>query len=136
LALYANGVLGRTAFGKDFYEGGEYDRHGFANMLEDYQVLLGGFSLADYFPSMEWVGALTGNNARLERTVRRFDKFFDEIIEEHMKKRRDGIVQEEQNIHCERHLKPLTHLHFKQNIHQDYIMHEYTRLFIMHEYHR
>jgi cytochrome P450 len=96
LALYANGVLGRTAFGKDFYEGGEYDRHGFANMLEDYQVLLGGFSLADYFPSMEWVGALTGNNARLERTVRRFDKFFDEIIEEHMKKRRDGIVQEEQ----------------------------------------
>jgi cytochrome P450 len=95
LGLYANGVLGRAAFGKDFYGQGEYDRHGFAEMLEEYQVLLGGFSIGDFFPGMEWVGAITGNNARLERTFRRFDKFFDEIIQEHVQKRRKGRIQEE-----------------------------------------
>ncbi|KAJ4751902.1 Cytochrome P450 [Rhynchospora pubera] len=95
LGLYANGVLGQSAFGKDFYGGGDYDRHGFQEMLEEYQVLLGGFSIGDFFPGMEWVGAITGFNARLETTFRRFDKFFDEIIEEHMQKRRKGRIQEE-----------------------------------------
>ncbi|KAJ3701673.1 hypothetical protein LUZ61_005378 [Rhynchospora tenuis] len=95
LGLYANGVLGRAAFGKDFYGGGDYDRHGFQEMLEEYQVLLGGFSIGDFFPGMEWVGAITGTNARLEKTFQRFDKFFDEIIEEHMQKRRKGRIQEE-----------------------------------------
>ncbi|KAL2492407.1 Cytochrome [Abeliophyllum distichum] len=52
LALYANDVLCRVVFGRDFSEGGEYDRHGFQKMLEEYQELLGGFSIGDFFPSM------------------------------------------------------------------------------------
>jgi hypothetical protein len=34
LGLYANDVLCRVAFGRDFSAGGEYDRHGFQKMLE------------------------------------------------------------------------------------------------------
>nr|TKR68914.1 hypothetical protein D5086_0000308540 [Populus alba] len=83
IALYANDVLCRVALGRDFSGGGEYDRHGFQKMLDDYQALLGGFSLGDYFPSMEFVHSLTGMKSKLQYTLRRFDQFFDEVIAEH-----------------------------------------------------
>ncbi|XP_050223182.1 cytochrome P450 71AP13-like [Mercurialis annua] len=83
VGLYANDVLCRVALGRDFSQGGEYDQHGFQKMLDDYQALLGGFSLGDYFPSMEFVHSLTGMKRRLLHTFRRFDEFFDEVIKEH-----------------------------------------------------
>ncbi|KAJ6760806.1 FLAVONOID 3'-MONOOXYGENASE-RELATED [Salix purpurea] len=52
-------------------------------MLDDFQALLGGFSLGDYFPSMEFVHSLTGMKSKLQRTFRQFDQFFDEVITEH-----------------------------------------------------
>ncbi|KAG6492097.1 cytochrome P450 71AP13-like [Zingiber officinale] len=88
LAMYANGVLCRAAFGREFMEGGEYARRGFEEMLFEYQVLLGGFTISDFVPSLEWVSALTGMKRRLDTTFRRFDDFFDRIIEEHIEKRR------------------------------------------------
>lgn len=96
LGLYANGVVCRATFGSDFTEGGEYDRHGFQKMLDEYQALLGGFDVGDFYPSLEWVNALTGMKRRLERTFERFDRFFDEIIEEHTKRRNRREEGEEQ----------------------------------------
>lgn len=84
LALYANDVLCRVVFGRDFSEGGEYDQHGFQKMLEEYQELLGGFSIGDFFPSMEFMHTLTRTKSRLVHTFRRFDKFFDEVIKDHL----------------------------------------------------
>lgn len=83
LGLYANDVLCRVVLGRNFSTGGEYDQHGFQSMLEEYQELLGGFSVGDFFPSKEFINTLTGHKSRLQRTFRRFDKFFDEVIEEH-----------------------------------------------------
>ncbi|KAH7681581.1 Premnaspirodiene oxygenase protein [Dioscorea alata] len=91
LGLYANGVLCRAAFGKDFLEGGEYERHGFQRMLEEYQVLLGGFSLGDFFPSLEWINSVNGMKRRLKHTFKRFDALFDEIIRDHLKRREQMI---------------------------------------------
>lgn len=84
LVLYANSVLCRVAFGRDFSAAGEYDRYGFQKMLEEYQILLGGFSLGDFFPSMEFVHSLTGMKWRLKNTFRRLDHFFDELVKEHL----------------------------------------------------
>ncbi|KAK6924759.1 Cytochrome P450 [Dillenia turbinata] len=72
-----------------FSEGGDYDRHGFQRMLEEFQELLGGFSLGDYFPSMEFIHSLTGMKSRLQHTCRRFDQLFDEIIKEHLNPERE-----------------------------------------------
>ncbi|XP_028765178.1 cytochrome P450 71A1-like [Neltuma alba] len=83
LGLYANDVLCRTVFGRDFSEGGDYHRRGFQKMLEEYQVLLGGFSIGEFFPSLEFVHNLTGVKSRLEDTFRRFDQLFDQILKEH-----------------------------------------------------
>nr|XP_015882391.2 cytochrome P450 71AP13-like [Ziziphus jujuba var. spinosa] len=84
LEVYANDVLCRVAFGRDFSEGGEYEKHGFQKMLEEYQELLGGFSLGDFFPSMEFIHSLTGMKSRLQETFRRFDHLFDQIVNEHV----------------------------------------------------
>ncbi|KAM6594498.1 hypothetical protein CsatA_002201 [Cannabis sativa] len=80
LGLYANDVLCRVAFGRDFSERGEYEREGFQEMLEEYQELLGGLSVGDFFPSMEFVLTFTGMKSRLIRTHKSFDKLFDRII--------------------------------------------------------
>ncbi|GMH01222.1 hypothetical protein Nepgr_003061 [Nepenthes gracilis] len=84
LRLYANDVLCRVVLGRNFSEGGDYDRHGFHSMLDEYQELLGGFSVGDFFPSMEFIHTITGHKSRLQKTFRRFDKFFDELIEERL----------------------------------------------------
>lgn len=84
LGLYANDVLCRTVFGRDFSEGGDYHRHGFQKMLEEYQVLLGGFSIGEFFPSLEFVHSLTGMKSRLKDTFQRFDQLFDQILNEHI----------------------------------------------------
>nr|XP_015882403.2 cytochrome P450 71AP13-like [Ziziphus jujuba var. spinosa] len=89
LGLYANDVLCRTAFGRDFSGGGEYDKHGFQKMLEEYQELLGGFSLGDFFPSMEFIHSLTGMKSRLQETFRRFDHLFNQILNEHLSPMRE-----------------------------------------------
>ncbi|XP_059442657.1 cytochrome P450 71AP13-like [Corylus avellana] len=88
LGLYANDVLCRVAFGRDFSGGGEYDRHGFQKMLDEYQVLLGGFSIGDFFPSMEFIHTLTGMKSRLQNTFRRFDQLFDQLLAEHSNPKR------------------------------------------------
>jgi len=83
LGLYANDVLCRLAFGRDFTEGGDYHRHGFQTMLDEYQELLGGFSVGDFFPSLEFIHSLTGMKSRLQDTTRGFDQLFDQILDEH-----------------------------------------------------
>ncbi|KAK2998769.1 hypothetical protein RJ639_024657 [Escallonia herrerae] len=58
-------------------------------MLEEFQELLGGFKIGDFFPSMEFLHTLTGVKSRLRNTFRRFDHFFDEVIEEHINPKRE-----------------------------------------------
>ncbi|KAG2678708.1 hypothetical protein I3760_11G015000 [Carya illinoinensis] len=89
LGRYANDVLCRVAFGRDFSGGGEYDQHGFQKMLEEFQELLGGFSLGDFFPSIEFLHSLTGMKSRLQDTFRRFDQLFDLFLTEHRDPKRE-----------------------------------------------
>jgi hypothetical protein len=83
LGLYANNVVCRIVFGRDFTEGGESKKYGFQKMLDEYQELLGGFSVGDFFPSLEFIHSLTGMKARLKDTSRKFDQLIDQIVNEH-----------------------------------------------------
>ncbi|KAL6973131.1 hypothetical protein U1Q18_027310 [Sarracenia purpurea var. burkii] len=89
LGQYGSDTLCRVAFGRDFTEGGDYDRRGFEKLLHDYQVLLGGFSIGDFFPSMEFIHTLTGMKSKLQNTSKRFDELFDEVIKEHLNPERE-----------------------------------------------
>ncbi|KAJ6672323.1 FLAVONOID 3'-MONOOXYGENASE-RELATED [Salix viminalis] len=84
IGLYGNDVLCRVALGRDFSGGGEYDRHGFQKMLDDYQALLGGFRSLRLF-SFDGVCAQSNLN-EIETPVHLRDgliSFFDEVIIEH-----------------------------------------------------
>jgi cytochrome P450 len=89
LGIYANDVICRVAYGRDFSAGGEYNRHGFQNMLEEFQILLGGISIGDFFPSMEFIHSLTGMKSRLQNVFQRFDKLFDQLLTEHQNPERE-----------------------------------------------
>uniref|UniRef100_A0A2N9IWF3 Cytochrome P450 n=1 Tax=Fagus sylvatica TaxID=28930 RepID=A0A2N9IWF3_FAGSY len=91
LGLYANGIVCRVAIGRDFSAGGEYDRRGFHKMFEEFQVLLGGFSIGDFFPSMEFIHSLTGMKSRLQNNFQLFDKFFDQRMTDEMPLTTDNI---------------------------------------------
>lgn len=54
------------------------------DMLNTIQVLVGGFSVGDLFPSFEWISLVTGMKWRLDRTFKRFNVFIDELIAEHL----------------------------------------------------
>ncbi|KAK9130816.1 hypothetical protein Sjap_011303 [Stephania japonica] len=72
------------AFGRCFTQGGVCRQEDVHEMLAESQVLLGGFNLGDYFPSMEWIHTLTGSKERIVRLFQRFDQFFNQMIEEHL----------------------------------------------------
>ena len=90
LGLYANDVVCRVSFGRDFSGGGDFDQKGFQKLLEEYQELLGGLSVGDFFPSVEsFVLSLTGMKSRLVHTFNRFDELFDQIVAEHLNSDRE-----------------------------------------------
>ncbi|KAJ0969288.1 hypothetical protein J5N97_022165 [Dioscorea zingiberensis] len=63
-------------------EEGRYET--FRELIEETIVLLGGFCLEDYFPSMEWLASLLGLNERTKRTSRKWDAALSKLIQEHL----------------------------------------------------
>ena len=93
LGLYANDVLCRSALGREFSAGGEYHLHGIQKLLEEYQILLGGFCIGDLFPSLAFLSNFTGMRSRLARTANGFDKLFDQVIAEHLNPEREKLEE-------------------------------------------
>eukprot|EP00268_Persea_americana_P063489 TRINITY_DN8239_c2_g1_i1.p1 TRINITY_DN8239_c2_g1~~TRINITY_DN8239_c2_g1_i1.p1 ORF type:complete len:508 (-),score=54.15 TRINITY_DN8239_c2_g1_i1:387-1910(-) len=78
----ANDILCRVAFGRRFSDGSDKNR--LNEILTETQALLAGFSVADFFPGLEWVNGLTGLKGRLERNLKDLRTVCDEIIGEHL----------------------------------------------------
>ncbi|XP_062116103.1 cytochrome P450 71AP13-like [Humulus lupulus] len=97
LGLYANDVVCKVVFGRDFSEGGDYDKQGFQELLEEFQELLGGLGVSDFFPSLEFVISLTGMKSRLIHTFKQFDELFDRIIGEHLDRHGHDRVKDERS---------------------------------------
>ncbi|KAK1565046.1 hypothetical protein Q3G72_017521 [Acer saccharum] len=72
----------KAAFGRK-YSGGESGRK-FKELLREFMVLLGALDVGDLIPWLSWINLVTGFNAKVERVAKEFDKFLDEIIEEHL----------------------------------------------------
>ncbi|KAE8652611.1 cytochrome P450 71A1 [Cucumis sativus] len=91
LTMYANDVLCRMALGREFSTGGDYHLHGIQELLEELQMLLGGFFFADLFPSLSFISTLTGTKARLVKAFRAVDKLLDQVIAEHKSPDREKL---------------------------------------------
>ncbi|KAK9123859.1 hypothetical protein Sjap_013461 [Stephania japonica] len=98
LLSMATRMIFRIAFGKS-YEGGAFDSGKFTEVVDEAIVMLGSFSASDFYPSssITWVvDIITGLRRRLESCFRGFDKFYQDIIDDHLERADKGV--EEQDI--------------------------------------
>ncbi|KAG9447271.1 hypothetical protein H6P81_013399 [Aristolochia fimbriata] len=73
-----------TALGKKYYEEKLGCGTDFQHLLEELFRLLGIIHIGDLFPSLAWIGRLTGLDARLKKNFQLMDEFLEQVIEEHM----------------------------------------------------
>ncbi|TKY70496.1 steroid 17alpha-monooxygenase or 17alpha-hydroxyprogesterone aldolase [Spatholobus suberectus] len=73
-----------------------------ASLYKQVAEELGGFDLADVFPSMEFIRVITGKKSKLEKLRKRLDKIYDSIVTEHQQKRGrvqvDSVEAEEEDL--------------------------------------
>ncbi|KAG9447229.1 hypothetical protein H6P81_013357 [Aristolochia fimbriata] len=83
-----NNIVSRVALGKKYYEEKQSRGLEFMQLLEELMVLMGAFHIGDIFPSLAWIGKLTGLDARLKRNSKGWNDFLEQVIEDHVTKRR------------------------------------------------
>ncbi|WOK95169.1 Cytochrome P450 [Canna indica] len=86
---YSNGVVCHAAAGKETREGRTAARY--REMIAQSSELLRGFQVDDLFPSLSWLGAVTGMDAKLDSMGQKFDDFLTGILEEHIERAKQGF---------------------------------------------
>ncbi|KAF6169639.1 hypothetical protein GIB67_004031 [Kingdonia uniflora] len=97
LPCLVNNIVCRVTFSKKYSEvGGGKSR--IDAILRDTQTLLGEFALADFFPRLEWIHKFDGLKAKLNKIFMELDKFYDEVIEEHVKRKKLKLKPEHEDL--------------------------------------
>ncbi|TKY63687.1 cytochrome P450 family 71 protein [Spatholobus suberectus] len=76
-------IICRIAFGRRYEDEGT-ERSRFHGLLNECQAMMGTLFFSDYIPFSGWIDKLTGLHARLQRNFKELDKFYQEVIDEHM----------------------------------------------------
>ncbi|KAF7806019.1 cytochrome P450 71A26-like [Senna tora] len=74
-----NDVVCRTALGRRYGSG-----EGFKELLREFTEVIGGFVVGDYIGWLDWVGAVSGLYGRAESVAKEFDRFLDQVVQEHI----------------------------------------------------
>ncbi|CAL5372829.1 unnamed protein product [Camellia sinensis] len=67
----------------------------FHEILNETQHLLGGFCVADFFPWMGWLNKFNGIGSMVEKNFKELDKYYDQMIEEHLDTNRPKLEHED-----------------------------------------
>ncbi|KAI3947027.1 hypothetical protein MKW92_024940 [Papaver armeniacum] len=89
ILCFVNNVICRVAFGRKYEE--EIDTNGkskFHRLIKETHDLLAGFCVADFFPRLAWIHKIDGTEAKLEKTFRQMDDFYEKVIDEHLNPQR------------------------------------------------
>ncbi|KAJ0969447.1 hypothetical protein J5N97_022324 [Dioscorea zingiberensis] len=87
LSIFSNDLFCRAMLGKFPREEGR--NKVFHSLVEESIVLLSGFNLVDYFPSLGWLSSLLGLDEGIKRNSGRWDPVLSQIIQEHEEKNKD-----------------------------------------------
>ncbi|XLT47917.1 hypothetical protein HN873_040521 [Arachis hypogaea] len=82
-------IICRIAFGRRYEDEG-VERSRFHDLFNECQAMLGAFFVSDYIPFLGWIDRLNGMHARLNKIFKELDKFYQEVIDEHMDPNRDS----------------------------------------------
>ncbi|XP_028781793.1 cytochrome P450 71A3-like [Neltuma alba] len=83
----ANDVVCRAALGRKYGEG---SGRKFMELLDNFGELMGSFVLGDYTPWLDWLGHANGFYARTHAVAEEFDRFLEEVVEEHMNRPKEA----------------------------------------------
>ncbi|KAJ8772912.1 hypothetical protein K2173_028089 [Erythroxylum novogranatense] len=89
-------IICRAAFGRKYSEGGSGKK--FKELLEEFGALLGVFNIADFVPWLAWINNFNNLNARVEKVFKEFDKFLEEILDDHMKRGGEDTKEAEKDF--------------------------------------
>ncbi|MFS7898257.1 putative cytochrome P450 superfamily [Helianthus anomalus] len=53
-----------------------------------------GFNIGSYIPWLSWVDLITGSIGRAEKVAKEFDELLEEVIEEHVNKKKKRMLDE------------------------------------------
>ncbi|TKY63683.1 cytochrome P450 family 71 protein [Spatholobus suberectus] len=87
-------IICRIAFGRRYEDEGTA-RSRFHGLLHECQAMMGTFFFSDYIPFFGWIDKLTGLHTRLQRNFKELDKFYQEVIDEHMDPNRKAPENED-----------------------------------------
>ncbi|KAL8479145.1 hypothetical protein ACS0TY_026120 [Phlomoides rotata] len=90
-------MICRIAFGKRYDEDG-FELKRFEKILHEAQAMMAAFFVSDYFPSFGWVDKLSGLCNRLDETFKSLDTFYQELIDEHLDRKRARSKVEGEDI--------------------------------------
>ncbi|XP_028803067.1 tabersonine 16-hydroxylase 1-like [Neltuma alba] len=88
-----NSIVARAAFGKKT-DNVEYILHN----LQDVTELSSGLSISDFYPSLKLISVVTGMRARIMKAQKDGDRVFDDIIREHIEKKRNNDGEYEEDL--------------------------------------
>ncbi|KAI4324098.1 hypothetical protein L6164_023662 [Bauhinia variegata] len=92
----SNNIVCRSAFGH------KYSTHDgnskLAELARKLLTQLTAFSVGDFFPSLSWLDVITGLVGELNTTFRELDAFFDAVIADHKKVKRDDVNSDKKHF--------------------------------------
>ncbi|KAH6815960.1 hypothetical protein C2S53_017375 [Perilla frutescens var. hirtella] len=94
---FSSSLICRIAFGKK-YDDQRSQMRRFDQLLGDFLAISGSFFVSDYFPAFGWVDKLTGLMNKVDTNFKRFDSFYQELIDEHLDPNRVQTVDGEDDI--------------------------------------
>ena len=86
-------IICSIALGRRYEDGVERSR--FHELFNECQAVVGSFFVTDYIPFLGWIDRLRGLHARLQRNFKELDKFYHEVINEHMDSNRKNSKEED-----------------------------------------
>ncbi|KAL8103211.1 hypothetical protein AgCh_027667 [Apium graveolens] len=93
-ANLSTSVISGVAFGNRYDE----DRLGkdrFQRMVSGLEEMFVGSFMSDYFPVFGWIDKLSGMNAKLDRTFKELEAFYQQLIDEHLQRDRSESQTED-----------------------------------------
>ena len=105
----SSAIVCRIAFGRRYEDEGA-ERSRFHGLLNETQAIFLAFFISDYIPFMGWIDKFTGLLARVEKTFKALDEFFQEVIEEHLDPNRQKETEGEDIVDVLLELKKQGHL--------------------------
>ncbi|KAK7390174.1 hypothetical protein VNO78_25473 [Psophocarpus tetragonolobus] len=94
LLSFSSTMICRIAFGRRYEDEGT-ERSRFHGLLNEIQAMASTFFISDYIPFTGWIDKLKGLHARLEQSCKELDRFYQEVIDEHMGSNRQQTQEQD-----------------------------------------